>query len=507
MASAIQAFYKNKTILITGGSGFIGKVTIEKLLRSTEVKRIYVLLRPKKGLQIHERIADWKDDVVFSVLVQSNPDALKKIVSIAGDIGQPDLGISHADRELLAKEVHVVIHGAATIRFTEPLHVATDTNTRPTRLLLQLAREMSRLEAFIYLSTAFSNCISHHIDERYYPEHLGCTADQMLHLREILGNQLTDKVSSVLVGKFPNTYTFTKALSEQILERESGDLPVSVFRPGVIIASYKEPVEGWMVNPFGISMLAYRSAMGFVRTSMIRKAAHANVVPVDYCVNLLLALTWQTATEAAARKKAATPSPAPAPPPPIYNNVPSENNLLTWGQYIDYSMDLGDVYPLETMKWAPFVQCTTNPWVFRLLSFFYHLLPGYAADLILRLKGEKALIVKTYQKLHKQMLVLAYFGCLIWRFKTHNTDKLWSIMSPKDREVFEFDMASLNWKDYFYRSTGGMRTYLAKEEPSEESLKRARKVRARFIILHHLVQGILCFLVVFVLWKLLRCLL
>ncbi|KAH8311721.1 hypothetical protein KR044_007671, partial [Drosophila immigrans] len=473
MSSEIQAFYKDKTILITGGCGFIGKVTIEKLLRSTEVKRIYMLLRPKKGLQIHERIADWKDDAVFSVLVQSNPDAFKKLVPIAGDISEPDLGISHADRELLTKEVHVVLHAAATIRFTEPLPVAIDTNTKPTRAMLQLAREMGHLEAFIFVSTAFSNCIGDHIDERYYPEYLNCTADQAISVREILGDQLTEQISPNLLGKFPNTYTFTKALAEQILERESGDLPVSVFRPGVIVSSYKEPIEGWAASPIGASMLVYGIAMGFLRTTMLNTDAYAHVVPVDYCVNLLLALTWQTATEAAARKKAATP--APAPPPPIYNNVLSAKNLLTWRQYIDYSMDLADLYPLEQCKWVPLLQCTTNRFLYPLLVFFYHMLPGYFADLVLRLMGKKPQIVRLYKKMHKQTDAISHFTVNSWTFKTDNTDALWGIMSRKDREVFSFDMSSLNWKDYFYRSSIGIRTFLAKDDPSEESLIRARK--------------------------------
>lgn len=45
----IAQSYEGKTIFITGGTGFIGKVLIEKLLRRcSDVKRIYLLLRGKK---------------------------------------------------------------------------------------------------------------------------------------------------------------------------------------------------------------------------------------------------------------------------------------------------------------------------------------------------------------------------------------------------------------------------------------------------------------------------
>lgn len=54
----IREIYKDKTVFITGASGFIGKVLIEKLLRSCpDLKRIYVLLRPKRGLNSEERLA------------------------------------------------------------------------------------------------------------------------------------------------------------------------------------------------------------------------------------------------------------------------------------------------------------------------------------------------------------------------------------------------------------------------------------------------------------------
>lgn len=48
--SEIINFYKNKSIFITGATGFLGKVLIEKLLRSCyDLKKIYILVRHKKG--------------------------------------------------------------------------------------------------------------------------------------------------------------------------------------------------------------------------------------------------------------------------------------------------------------------------------------------------------------------------------------------------------------------------------------------------------------------------
>ena len=54
--NSVQQFYKSKTIFITGGSGFMGKVLIEKLLYScSDVKELIVLMRPKRGKTISQR--------------------------------------------------------------------------------------------------------------------------------------------------------------------------------------------------------------------------------------------------------------------------------------------------------------------------------------------------------------------------------------------------------------------------------------------------------------------
>lgn len=58
----IQSFYKDKIIFITGASGFMGKVLLEKLLYDcSDVDKIYILIRPKKGLSIELRMDNmWK---------------------------------------------------------------------------------------------------------------------------------------------------------------------------------------------------------------------------------------------------------------------------------------------------------------------------------------------------------------------------------------------------------------------------------------------------------------
>lgn len=58
----IPKFFQDKHVLVTGGTGFMGKVLLEKILRSCpDVGNIYVLMRPKKQKDPRDRIKDITD--------------------------------------------------------------------------------------------------------------------------------------------------------------------------------------------------------------------------------------------------------------------------------------------------------------------------------------------------------------------------------------------------------------------------------------------------------------
>ncbi|XDV24403.1 hypothetical protein PO909_028604 [Leuciscus waleckii] len=71
--ASISEWYAGKNVLITGATGFMGKVLVEKLLRSCpEVKALYILVRPKAGQSMSERVQDMMKSKVRRTLFSSD---------------------------------------------------------------------------------------------------------------------------------------------------------------------------------------------------------------------------------------------------------------------------------------------------------------------------------------------------------------------------------------------------------------------------------------------------
>ena len=74
--SPVVEFYNDKTVFITGATGFMGKVLVEKLLRSTNVKKLLVLIRPKKGVKTELRLKTLLESSVFDRLINIFEDSI-----------------------------------------------------------------------------------------------------------------------------------------------------------------------------------------------------------------------------------------------------------------------------------------------------------------------------------------------------------------------------------------------------------------------------------------------
>lgn len=112
---------------------------------------------------------------------------------MAGDCSLAGLGLSPEDRAVLADNVNLVFHCAATVRFDEALDVAVNINVRGTRCVLDLARDMKSLRAVMHVSTAYCNCPRRRIDEVLYDVPLDC--DRVVQLVNAADERVLERIT------------------------------------------------------------------------------------------------------------------------------------------------------------------------------------------------------------------------------------------------------------------------------------------------------------------------
>lgn len=260
----IPKFYAGKNVFVTGVTGFMGKVLLEKLLRCCpDIGHVYCLMRPKNNRDVTQRFHELAGSKVFDKLRSEQPDFEKKVVPVCGDIIEPDMGISEEDASMLQDKIHIVFHSAATIRFDEPLRIAMEMNVVAVQKMMKLCRTFKHLEAFVHVSTAFANCDRSHIEETIYKPTV--EPQRVLDVLEWMEDDMVELLTKKLLKNKPNTYTFSKQLAEWLILKEGAGLPIAIVRPSIVGAAWKEPFPGWVDNFNGPSGLAVAVSVDVLR--------------------------------------------------------------------------------------------------------------------------------------------------------------------------------------------------------------------------------------------------
>ncbi|XP_013175716.1 PREDICTED: fatty acyl-CoA reductase 1-like [Papilio xuthus] len=486
--SAIQRFYGGRVIFITGGSGFMGKLLIEKLFRTCEIKKMYVMVRPKKESMPCQRIVKIFEDPVFDGLKKMQPNFVDKIEAIEGDIAETRLGINDNNWNRLIEEVNVIFHMAAVVRFDAPLKSTVLSNVRGTREAIRLGKCCKLLRSFVYVSTAYSHAtrsrIGTEISEDFHES--PASPDALIQLVETLDEDKLNEATPVLIKDWPNTYSFSKAVAEEMIRITAGDLPICVVKPAIVIPTNREPVPGWIDTNcvFGPSGLLIGMGLGLLHVFFADVNIRVNIVPGDIATNAVIATGWQTARRHAAGDKETK----------VYA-VSNVRNPVQWGTIGSYFRGDAKKFMSPLVTYYPWGVETKSKFMFFIYSWLFHFIPAYIIDAICMLIGKPRRFVKLYEKVYKMTKVFSYFNCNEWKFSDDNLRQLYVSMANDDKEIFNIDLTDIDWFDQMNIWIIGLRKYIVKDGLTGTGYALKKYYLLRFI--HYIISG-LC---LYSLWK------
>lgn len=259
-------------VFITGFPGFLAS---RLMIRLTDLFTSYhfICLVQEKFITQAEKLR--------SDLITLYPRLDGRIDLITGDITLPDAGLAPETLNRLLSSVEDVWHLAAIYDLAIPREPAYKVNVEGTRLMVALASRMKNLKHLFYISTAY---VSGKRTGTIYEEEL--TAGQT----------------------FRNFYEETKYLAEVEIRKVRHDLPVTIFRPGIIVGHSETGETQKFDGPYYVIQVMDRLPKGFLMTLLGSGSHTVNLVPVDYCLG---AMAWLATRAACTGKVYHLTDPAP----------------------------------------------------------------------------------------------------------------------------------------------------------------------------------------------------
>lgn len=460
----INARLSGKHILLTGTTGFVGKVVLEKLLRAVpDIGSITLLIRSNSKHRtaedrffaevgcssIFERL---KEDRRFEMLVRS------KLRFVSGELTTQNFGLSEGSFKALGKRLDAVINCAASVNFREALDAALEINTLCLKNLVELTAVKDHLPICQVSTCYVSGFTSGHIYEQMMepagkpiPDIDALISDmqsqietlRQKHRGEVLENALID-LGLTLANRhgWNDTYTFTKWLGEQLLARDLADRSLTILRPSIIESCLEEPVAGWIE---GVKV-ADAIIMGWARRKVSifpgRRKSVVDIIPADLVSNgIIIALAEQMPR---------------APRHRIYQVCSGSSQPITLGEFIDYCLDEGGTghvkYPNLFIKPPKAHFRAINRAVFNQLMA---VLQSYLS-ITNKLRGLFGLPVNAKKARNtdvavKLAIVFGFYTSPNYIFHNERLMDLHRRLATSDQSVFPVDARRIDWKTYIQK--------------------------------------------------------
>ncbi len=158
----VREALRGRRILLTGATGFLGKVFASFLLRyHPDIEQLYLVIRPRRNETAIDRFqAELVDSPAFDPLRETWSDGLaefltEKVTVLAGDITDENMGLSEDDARAISATLDLFVNSAGLTNFNPNLFSALDINTLSSNRILDFIRLGGSRAKLLHISTAF----------------------------------------------------------------------------------------------------------------------------------------------------------------------------------------------------------------------------------------------------------------------------------------------------------------------------------------------------------------
>ncbi|CAN7033556.1 unnamed protein product [Brassica oleracea var. botrytis] len=247
MESNRVQFLENKTLLVTGASGFLAKVFVERVLSlQPNVKRLYLLVRASDKKSAKQR---------YDVALRNNTFGALNVLNFAKKCVKSQL-LLHVSTAYICGGRSGLIQ-EIPFAMGETLHGKNkvDINTE-----MQLVEQ--RLKQLV---------------------EQGCSEEETKHAMRDLGLK-----RAKLFG-LPNTYAFTKVMGEMFLGHYRENMPIVIIRPTMITSTFSDPFPGWIEGVKTVDTIILAYGKGMLKCFLVDQKEACDIIPVDMVANAMIA--------------------------------------------------------------------------------------------------------------------------------------------------------------------------------------------------------------------------
>ncbi|RYQ97838.1 hypothetical protein Ahy_B08g093911 [Arachis hypogaea] len=479
---SVLHFLEDKTILVTGATGFLAKIFVEKILRcQSNVKKLYLLLRAtdieSATHRLHHEIVGKE---LFRLLKEKlgtkfNSFVSDKLSVVPGDISKQDLDLKDSIlMDHICNQTDIIVNIAATTNFDERYDVALGINTFGVKHVLNFAKKCTKLKVLLHVSTAYV-CGERGGVVVEDPQEMGVSLngvagldiDMEMKLVQQKLNQLREQGASEhhikLAMKelgiqranmygWPNTYVFTKAMGEMLIQTSKENTPVVIVRPTIITSTYREPFPGWVEGVRTIDSLIVAYGKGKLSCFLADLKAVFDVIPADMVVNAMIVAMVGHGNEGDSNSDDNF----------IYHVGSSVSNPVRYQNLHDYSFKYFTAKPWINKEGKPIrvgkVTMLSSMASFHRYMFIRYLLPLKGLELVN--EASCKYFQETYHQLHRKIhgvmrLAELYKPYVFFNgvFDNMNTEKLLRAAREgrAEMDLFFFDPKIIDWEEYFMK--------------------------------------------------------